>query len=170
MKTKNLKNIAVLLLLVFYFSACNSNMSEKEDVNMLEKEDIDMTQIDFSNIENLYEQPLPVIQKCVQGKWKWYVQFGGVIGISYSENTYVNINDDHFIIEYEDGSQQKTYFTWKQYSIDNKGCETWMMWDNERDHGIWYFDAIKNDTLGVGHVPLPHVTFNQFSSGFSRVK
>ena len=127
-------------------------------------------EIDYSNIENLYEQPLSVIQKCVQGKWKWYAQFGGVVGITYPKNTYVDINDDNLIVEYDDGSQQKTYFTWKRYSIDDKRYKTWVMWDNERDQGIWYFGEIKNDTLSVGHVPSPDTTLNQFSSSFTRVK
>ena len=134
------------------------------------KNEIDMSQIDFSNIENLYEQPLPVVQKCVQGKWRWHAQFGGVVGITYLKDTYVDINDDHLIVEYDDGSQQKTYFTWKRYSIDDKEYKTWVMWNNERDEGIWYFGEIKNDTLGVGHVPLPGTTFNQFSSSFTRIK
>ena len=146
-------------LLLFSFIQCSKN-------------DIDMSNIDFSNIEKLYEQPLPMIQKCVQGKWKWYVTFGGVAGISYSDNTYVDINKDHLIIEYEDGSQLKTYFSWKKYSFvdKGKGYKTWVMWDNERDQGIWYFEEIKNDTLSVGHVPSPDTTFNQFSSSFTRVK
>ena len=154
---KFFKLSAVLLVLAVSFFSCKKN-------------DIDMSQIDFSNIEKLYAQPLPVIQKCVQGKWKWYAQFGGVIGISYPENTYVDINDDHFIVEYDDGSQQKTYFTWKRHFIDDRGYKMWVMWDIERNEGIWYFGEIKNDTLGVGHVPLPGVTFNQFLSGFTRVK
>ena len=35
-----------------------------------QKDNIDMFNIDFGNIDNLYAQPLPVIQKCVEGTWK----------------------------------------------------------------------------------------------------
>jgi hypothetical protein len=43
----------------------------------------------------LYAQPLPVIQKCIQGKWKWHEAFGGVAGISYPKDTYVDMNEDY---------------------------------------------------------------------------
>ena len=55
-KISFLKLAALALMLAGSFSSC------------AKKNDIDMSKIDFSNIENLYEQPLPVIQKCVQGK------------------------------------------------------------------------------------------------------
>ena len=130
-----------------------------------------MSKIDFSNIENLHAQPLPVIQKCVQGKWKWYVTFGGDVGASYSDNTFVDIAESRCTIDYSDGSQRSWNFTWKNYTFANMGVtyKRWVMWDNELDKGIWYFDAVKNDTLSVGHVPPSGATYWQFGSAFTRV-
>ena len=153
MKLTILKSL-IMLLIMAGLSSCGKN------------------DIDYSNIENLYAQPLPVIQKAVQGKWKWLAQFGGVVGITYPKDMYVDIDDDHFIIDYEDGSQRIYKFTWKRLSFVDKGINynTWVMWDNKFDWGIYYFTSIKNDTLGVGHFPPQGVTFNQFSSSFIRIK
>ena len=63
MKTKILQFTTLVLVLAGSFSSCEN--------------DIDMSNIDFSNIENLYEQPLPMIQKCVQGEWKLQYTTGG---------------------------------------------------------------------------------------------
>ena len=153
------------LIFFLMWTGCLSSCGIKNETDMP-----DMSNIDFSNIENLYEQPLPVIQKCVQGKWKWVAQFGGVIGISYPENTFIDIKDDHYVSDNGVDSQHTIYFTWKKYPIYHKGYETWVMWDNERDRGIWYFSSIKNDTLGVGYATGPEVTFQQFSNVFVRVK
>ena len=152
MKTKNLNLLIMALILAVSFTSCG-----KDD-------------IDYGNIENLYEQPLPVIQKAVQGKWKWYVSYGGVVGISYSDDTFVDINDDHVIIDYADGSQRTFYFTWEKLTPYNLGHETYVMWDKERNEGLWYFSAIKNDSLGVGSYPPSGSTFWQFSFGFARIK
>ena len=118
-------------------------------VSCEEKEnDIDMSKIDFSNIENLHAQPLPVIQKCVQGKWKWYVSYGGLTGVNYPDNTFVTINDEYYIVEYYDGTQLQWHFTWKKYPVD-AGYKTYVMWNKEQNKAGWYFHSIKNDTLTV---------------------
>ena len=129
-------------------------------------------EIDLSNIENLYEQPLHVIQKCVVGKWKWYSQSGGSAGIQYPNSTFVEIHKDLIFMNYSDGIQQTVNFTWKIHAFSNMGIEytRWVIWETERDQGVWYFEKIKNDTLFVGHVPLPGSTYSQFSSIFSKVK
>ena len=153
----------------FYLKVTDLNQEDEyrdSDLN----DDIDMSDIDFSNIENLYELPLSVIKKCVQGKWQWEMRFGGVIGIVYLKDTYVEINGDSFIVEYEDGSQQKTQYTWERCYIEDQGYKTWVMWDNELDKGIWYFRAIMNDKLGVVDAHSPGSKFNQFGSTFVRIK
>ncbi|MCL1942443.1 MAG: hypothetical protein FWF54_02700 [Candidatus Azobacteroides sp.] len=138
-------------------------------VSCKDDDNIDMSGIDFSNIENLYEQPLPVIQKCVQGKWKWYVSYGGIMGKNFSENTFVDINNDHYIVEYDDGLQLTWYFTWKKCSV-NAGYKTYVMWDKERNEAGWYFHSIKNDTLSVlSDIPTGYADIPS-GFGFIRIK
>jgi hypothetical protein len=155
---KNMKFIAILLMLGVFFS-CSEDDS-----------DIDWSKIDLSNINDLYAQPLPVIKKCVEGKWKWYVQFGGDAGISYPKDTYVEYFDDHYVIKYYDGSQQKRYFTWKRYFADLLGHETYVMWDKERKDAGWYFVSIKNDSLVVCADPPPGSADIPSGFGFVRIK
>ena len=132
-------------------------------------DDIDISKIDFSNIEDLYAQPLPVIQKCVEGKWKWYVSYGGLSGVNYSDNTFFTINDDNYTIEYYDGQQRTFYFTWKKSSVD-MGYKTYTMWDSDGNKAGWYFDSIKNDTLVVCNDPPPGSADIPSSFGFVRIK
>ena len=136
------KGAVVILCIVLAgtFSSCSSRSES----------DIDMSDIDFSNIENLYEQPLPVIQKCVQGKWKWFISVGGDAGVTYPVKTFVDIKNDHIIIDYDDESQRTFYYTWKKRFVYGNKYETYLMWSTERDAVIWHFESIKNDTLCVG--------------------
>jgi len=122
----------------------------------------------LNNIEDLYAQPLSVIQKCVEGKWKWYVSFGGLAGSNYSDNTFVDIEKDHYVIDYEDGSQQTFYFTWEKYDVTGIG-QTYVMWDETLNEPGWYFVSIKNDTLTVAS-SIPTGPDIPFSFGFVRVK
>ena len=159
---KERKYFILILTLIGFCTSC-----QKKD-----EAAIDMSNIDFSNIENLYEQPLPVIQKCVEGKWKWVASFGGDAGVSYPENTYVEIDKDHFVVDYDNGEHRILLYTWKRYTFltrNMKNITRWVMWNTEQDSGIFYFDAIKNDTLGVGVVPLP-ANYSPFSHAFVRVK
>ena len=158
MKTHIFKIIAVLLMLTGSFLSC------------VTKNEIDMSEIDFSNIENLYAQPLPVLQKCVQGKWEWYESCGGVAGCQYVDNTFVEINDDHCIIEYADGTQRTIYFTWKKLYVDSRDYKTYVLWENERNKGFWYFQSIKNDSLSVGSFFAPGEFPHHSGNGFVRNK
>jgi len=53
---------AIMLMMAGGISSCKNDMSD----------------IDFGNIEKLYEKPLPVIQEAVQGKWKLQYITGGL--------------------------------------------------------------------------------------------
>ena len=111
------------------------------------KDDSDKSGIDFSNIENLYAQPLPVIQKCVEGKWKW-IEIGtwGVTGPYRPKNTVVDITKDRIVITGDDVLNQTFSYSWKKEGISSN-YTTYVMWNNEQDSGEWYFDRIQNDTL-----------------------
>ena len=154
MNMKTFKIIAGLLILAVSFSACKKN------------EDIDMSKIDFSNIENLYEQPLPVIKKAVEGKWKVHCICvnGYFYELIYPENVFLEFKEDHYIFSDEvDGSKSVTYFTWKKQKIEDwssllSGYETYMICDNNNEESIYsklYFDTIHNDTLSFGTYRAP---------------
>ena len=114
-----------------------------------------MSKIDFSNIVNLYEQPLPVIQKCVQGKWKWVcISRLGFIGLISPVNTFVEITEDNVVITQigdEPWADMDYYmdsfsYVWKKKKTIS-GYSTYMM-RNSKNNG-WYFGEIKNDRLSV---------------------
>jgi hypothetical protein len=141
---KNL-NLLTAFLLLTGMIACNK---EKE---------IDMSGIDFSNIENLYEQPLPVIQKAIQGKWKVYqlISFGVSFNVDYPEDLYIEFKDNYHVIWESEGKRDTTYFTWKKTTIENwrnslNGHMTYVMWKKSNYSENWYFNSILNDTLNFG--------------------
>jgi hypothetical protein len=111
--------------------------------------------IDFSNIENLYAQPLPVIQKAVQGKWKVYeiTTYGIINNVGYPENMYCEFSNNHYIVSNNE-ERSTYYFTWKKMQIQNwitphVGEETYVMYEGSQIIGNWFFLSIQNDTLNL---------------------
>ena len=149
MNFKNfIKLTAGLLIMAGSFASCGKG------------QDIDMSKIDFSNIENLYAQPLQVIQKCVQGEWKWVsISRGGIRGYLEPHNTFVEITEKKVIItQAQRGDNQWLDIDLNYlgvFSYDWKKRETlagytaYIMWDTEQNRSRWYFDKIQNDTLYV---------------------
>jgi len=84
---KNLKFLALILCLAGSLFSCDK------------KDDNDMSKIDFNNIEDLYAQPLSVIQKCVEGKWKLQYFAGGLCyqKIIDSNGSYMYLTQDTII-------------------------------------------------------------------------
>ena len=155
MNTNKIKLLVITLIAAGNLSSCANN----ED-------------IDFSNIENLFQQPLPVIQECVQGKWKWvcWIPVSGIDengngiltgGPAYYDDMYVEITENKIIIirskrienpflDDEPILYTEISYVWKKKeTID--GYSTFVMWDIERNQGVWYFDKIQKDILRVSH-------------------
>jgi hypothetical protein len=137
---KNIIKITAILLILAGSLSC-----DKED-------DIDMSKIDFSNIENLYEQPLPVIQKAVQGKWKVYSSCGGFAGCSYPKDCFREQSNNQTVSNDELGNIYTHFFSWKkkQVNVDGNIVNTYVMWSDDADETVQsatYFISIKNDTL-----------------------
>jgi hypothetical protein len=121
-------------------------------------------------IEDLYAQPLSIIQECVQGKWKIDVEYGGILGSQYLENTFVDIHDNYCIFTSYDGSQRISYYMWKKCTVLYGEFETWVMWDTEYDQELMYFMSIRNDTLTVRSDPPPNSADIPSGWDFIRIK
>ena len=88
MKRKIFKFTVSMLVLAGSFYSCEN--------------DIDMSKIDFSNIENLYKQPLPVIQKCVEGSWKLQYSrsgYGTGMKIADTHGAYIHLKSNHITMD-----------------------------------------------------------------------
>ena len=120
-------------------------------------------------VMTLYDKPLSTIKKVIEGRWKWYVSYGGVVGISYPNNTFIEFKENHYTIELDDGTQQAIYFTWEKLPIKAnghplKGYKTYIMKFDGENSGR-YFESITNDTLSSGSYDNPIM-----SNIFIRVK
>ena len=141
-----LKHASIVLIFMVGFTSCS-------------KDDIDMSQIDFSNIENLHAQPLPVIKQCVQGKWQWVsISQWGIRGYLKPANTFAEITESNVAItQTQRGDNQwldispdclgTFYYKWEKRKT-LADYSTYVMWDNKKNNG-WYFEKIQNDTLFV---------------------
>jgi len=121
--------------------------------------------MDFSNIEDLYAQPLSIIQECVRGRWKVLeVSRWGYFGLLHPTNTIVDINNNVVITENEDehymimnGLLNTSFsYSWKEKEVYQYGIgirppcyTTYVMQNNDQEIEGWYFDKIRNDTLHV---------------------
>jgi hypothetical protein len=132
------KNTLKLTIILFLFAgslACTNN-----------NDDIDMSKIDFSNIDDLYKQPLSVIQKCIEGKWKVVYYDGGIAyHVEYFDDRHVE-----FTAKYQYISN-----LWRPSGIIDTIPYTWIKGDyfyngfylNCDGYGAYGMDRIKNDTL-----------------------
>ena len=135
---KERKYFILILTLIGFCTSC-----QKKD-----EAAIDMSNIDFSNIENLYEQPLPVIQKCVEGKWRLQYKIGGLIHqkIIDSLDNYMYIYNDRIVMGHNQRVIIDSPITWeKMKSI--YGYDTYFL--NSNHEISFFFLEIKNDTLVV---------------------
>lgn len=129
----------------------------------------DMSNIDFSNIKALFSQPLPVLQKAVQGKWKWCESYEWSVGYRCIYNTFVEINDNHVIIDYADGSQKTIYFTWEKRYSSFYNCDTYIMCEIGSNKELWSFTCIIDDILYIA-APLKDDSDAFDLYNFARIK
>ena len=113
-----------------------------EDSDLME---VDITNIDFSVIENLDEQPLPVILHCIEGKWRLSeTRSSGFAGPSQHYNTYFEFDPNHIIVTYEGETPplSRTFpYTWKK-ATTFVGRDIFVMWCPELLYSGWCFDSI----------------------------
>ncbi len=136
MKKKSLVIISALMLIIC-FTQCKNNDEEL-----------------LHNIV-LYNQPLPTIQKYIQGKWKLEYAYGGLMTHKYidTQNSYMALSRNNHITMGNDsyGVVVDTTIVWKREKIINNEytyllsyCWSGYLWP---EYLIVY--QIKNDTLIV---------------------
>ena len=110
-----------LLLLVIMSISCDSSMKEENlqieySKEQNAKEHIDMSNIDFNNIENLFAQPLPVIQKCLEGQWNLLYSYGGLMGETITDTlgNYIQITKERIIMGNNTGIIIDAPVEWKE--------------------------------------------------------
>ena len=106
----------------------------------------------------LYDKPSHIIQKHIQGRWKHTVSYGGAVGISHHENSFIEFNENICMIENDD-SNQISPFTWKKMQFPafpnygdryNNISEIYVLNGIEQYSDFWWwFDSIGNDTLSI---------------------
>jgi len=134
----------------------------------------------LNNIEDLYAQPLPVIKKCVQGKWKWlYISQDGVIGFIPLSHTFVEITNDNIIINQDRDEdvypKGRLSYQWINkevfsYMMSQDSISTYVMqFGNGQSTTGWYFHSVKNDSLYVC-VDFPDAPQFHSTYLFSKIK
>lgn len=134
---KNSISVLVTMICMFGVIACSKNESEPETVT-------------------LYDKPLQEIESYIQGKWKVYVSYGGVVGISYHQDTYVEYTKEYYITTYPDETITVPLI-WKRLKTRD-GYETYVISNQGSDSGVLYFHSIKGDTLVSVSYSLPFST------------
>jgi len=148
---KNIKLLITLFFLAGNFITCKDIARVEEiDKNIDSDIDIDIntSSVDFSNIENLYAQPLLIIRKCVVGEWEWISYHNGITGFITIRNGLIQITDEKMIGLFGVDIQN---YTWRLQKVREgiDGIVTYVAWNTENDEPICFFDRIQNDTMYV---------------------
>ena len=109
-------------------------------------------------IENFYEQPLSMINKCVQGKWKLHKLWDGLD--HYYFETFVEISEKGVTVSGSEGLNFTFTYGWKNMEVsppypDMNSYTTYVMWNDKQNKGEWSFYSLRGDMLVV----------NMFNSG-----
>jgi hypothetical protein len=104
-------------------------------------------------IENLYEQPLTVITKSIQGKWKLHKFWDGMSHY-YDYTTFVYISESSVAITGNEGINLAFSFSWKKMEVsppypDMTSYTTYVMWNDKQKREEWSFFGLVSDMLEV---------------------
>ena len=134
-----------------------------------------MSKIDFRNIENLYEQPLPVIKKAVEGKWKLlsFVNNSEVGNFDDPLGTFMHINNNNIIIG--DNTQEiivESQIVWEKQKKFYNGKDVYVLKFNPTSVSFSIQGTtitkcmltfeIKNDTLSVWNCMMSNDAYFKF--------
>jgi hypothetical protein len=115
-------------------------------------ENIDMSQIDFSNIGDLYRQPLPVIQKAISGKWEVTRVCFGWSGCQPRKDFFIEFSANQRTYFLNGGTSSRSYSWRKQYIRENgQIIPTYVLWYNDSNEELrlecYRFRWISNNQL-----------------------
>ena len=104
-------------------------------------------------IYNLYEQPLSIINKSVQGKWILHKFWTGKSNY-YDWNTFVYISENSVAITGNEGINLIFSYSWKKMEVpppypDMKSYTTYVMWNEKQNRVEWSFFQLVSDMLEV---------------------
>lgn len=104
-------------------------------------------------IENLYEKPLDVISKSVQGKWKLHKFWGGMNHF-YDGTTFVYISENGVAVLGKEGINFYFSYSWKKMEVSPPypnimPYTTYVMWNDKQNRGEWSFFALGSGMLEV---------------------
>jgi len=106
-------------------------------------------------IDNLYEQPLAVINKSVQGKWILHKFWGGFGNVHYYDwTTFVYISENCVTITGNESINLTFSYSWKKMKVsppypDMAPYSTYVMWNDKQNKGEWSFFQLQADMLEV---------------------
>ena len=157
--------LCTLLIGLVFTMGCEKLKDLRERIQDTIPNDPGRDTLDFSNIEDLYAKPLPIIQECVHGKWKVLrISRWGALGLIFPTNTFIDIDianeevvltgDISFV---QNGHLNNSFsYSWETKAVYPWGIgqrspcyTTFVMQNNDQDIEGWYFDKIINDTLHV---------------------
>jgi hypothetical protein len=122
--------------------------------------------IDFLNIENLYAQPLPVIEKAILGKWKIVYVKGGVV-VQYRDNYFVEFTADK---QYIYSSPTETFtakFEWSKVPIYYTSADSMYVITFSKSNIIpLLMERIYNDTLIFYQYPFYQYPVTDFERSY----
>jgi len=115
-------------------------------------------------IDTLYQNPLSVIQKSVEGKWQLNqithtpreMPDGTISPWSTTNyaNTFVDISENDVVMSGTDSIDYSLYtfsYSWKRMEVNaidiGRTITTYVMWNDKQNRGEWYFVLLKCDDL-----------------------
>ena len=125
-------------------------------------------------IQDLYEQPLDVINKSVQGKWKLHKLWDGVNHF-YDWSTIVYISEKGVIVSGNEGINFSFSYGWKKMEVpgpypNTSSYTTYVMWNDKQHKGEWSFCSLRNDMLEVNLFNLGVYTLIRVRDNTATVK
>ena len=183
MKTP-IKLITFTLLLMIAATSCRKKHTDEDEFRYCVDDTdydvyIDWSKIDLNNIERLHEQPLPVIQKCIEGKWK----FINIPGVTFpNDDDYIIITRERIIMSYNIsgifywGCKVDSPIIWRRsQNFPDSPVRYYIIYNHVpdfdcsiviNDHNFMMPTKIKNDTLTLWNMTTSNRSYYYLTKVF----